>query len=108
MKMQRVRLSQAILALVNLGVLKGLQQDIERVSVTMSHVLGCEAWGGCPKKLVRPSMSFSSSRTKGLGEIEGERLIHVIFSSEGPCAGSPFDPEGPARRIKSMQAKSSP
>lgn len=70
--------------------------------MTSSHVLGCQAWGRCQEKRVRPSVSSSPSRIKGLGE-EGERQggpTSVSCGSEGHCEASSFDPEGPARRIR--------
>lgn len=79
---------------------KGIDSSAEEERKVAPAVMGL----GC----LGTTGGLTCGRQAGLGEREGERLIHVIFSSEGPCAGSPFDPEGPTRRIRSMQANGSP
>lgn len=53
----------------------------------------------------------SSSRTKGPDDREGERQRgpkSVSCSSDEDCADSSRQPNGPARRIRLIQAKPSP
>lgn len=87
---------------------QGLEQDSQRVRVATPHVLGVRLGVGVNRNR-SGALSFSS-RTKGEGEEKGKARVSpsVICGSDGNCAGSPFAPDGPGRRVRSMQAEALP